>query len=391
MRVGLDRLLAQPDDLRGRAYGLLCHQASLSSSYELAHLALARIAPPRRLFGPEHGFYGAEQDMVASEGRSDPLTQLPIVSLYGADATSLLPREEAFAGLDLLVVDLQDIGSRYYTFATTAVWAAEVALRCGCEVWVLDRPNPLGGAILEGNLVESGYTSFVGAFSLPVRHGLTLGELVLLEAYRRGWPSAALRILTVDGWRRARTAYDSEANGWRWLPPSPNMPTPLTALLYPGLCLLEATELSEGRGTTRPFRLIGAPHIRPLDLLAELERRDLPGVRFVPAYFRPQFQKHAGQICGGVELLVDDAHVLAPYRLGVHLLDALYRVAPDAFRWRQQPYEFVTDIPAVDLLAGTDQLRLTIERGEGLEAWIDGWVRQERSYAREREGILLYS
>jgi uncharacterized protein YbbC (DUF1343 family) len=207
IRTGLDRLLAAPQGLRGRRYALLSHGASLAvamdGSLQPAHLALAGAGhPPAVLFAPEHGLYGVEQDMVPSVGSSDPFTGLPVRSLYGDSVDSLTPEPEEFRDLDLLVVDLQDVGTRYYTYAATAVWTAAVAREAGCEVWVLDRPNPLGGTAVEGNLPAPGFDSFVGAFRLPVRHGLTLGELVLLEARRRGWetgPGTGLEVRTMEG------------------------------------------------------------------------------------------------------------------------------------------------------------------------------------------------
>jgi uncharacterized protein YbbC (DUF1343 family) len=389
VRTGLDRLLADPGRLAGRRYGLLAHGASIAADLRPIHLALAAspAGPPAALFGPEHGYYGVEQDMVAAAGGSDPWTGAPLHSLYGDSEASLRPYPGAFAGLDLLVVDLQDVGARYYTYAATAVWAAEAALAAGCEVWVLDRPNPLGGEVVEGNLREEGYESFIGAFRLPVRHGLTLGELVRLEARRRGW-GAGLEVWRMDGWRRAMLW---EETGLPWIASSPNMPTPATAAVYPGLCLVEATELSEGRGTTRPFLLVGAPAVDPPRLVARLEAAALPGVAFVPTYFKPQFQKHAGAVCGGVELVVTDRAALPAYRLGVELLRALAEAAPEAFAWRAAPYEFVSDRPAIDLLAGSDACRRGIEGDRGLlEEWIAAWPADEAAFREERGEILMY-
>jgi uncharacterized protein YbbC (DUF1343 family) len=340
------------------------------------------------LFGPEHGYYGVEQDMVAARDERDPWTGASIVSLYGAGEETLRPRAEAFDGLDLLIIDLQDVGSRYYTYAATAVWAAEAALGLGLEVWILDRPNPLGGEVVEGNLLEPGFESFVGAFRLPVRHGLTLGEIARLEARRRGW-AAAPEVIAVAGWRRGDLW---PATGRPWVAPSPNMPSFETTLVYPGLCLIEATQCSEGRGTTRPFRLIGAPGISPPALARRLAPLGRLGVRFVPTYFRPQFQKHVGEVCGGVELAVVDASRVAGYRLGCELLLALAAEAPEAVRWRQAPYEFVADRPAVDLLAGSPVLRLAVENGRAasFEAWIESWHADEAAFRNERREILLY-
>jgi len=387
--TGLDRLLdGGLGRLAGRRYGLLAHAASTTADLVPAHLALAAAgSPPAVLFGPEHGYYAVEQDMVASEDAADPWTGVPIRSLYGASESSLVPSPEAFRGLDLLVVDLQDVGARYYTYAATAVWAAETALGAGCEVWVLDRPNPLGGATVEGNLLAAGYESFVGAFRLPVRHGLTLGELVRLEAARRGL-DGTLEVWEMAGWARR----DGWPAGRPFVAPSPNMPTLEIAALYPGGCLVEATEVSEGRGTTRPFRLVGAPWVDPPRLARRLAERRLPGAAFVPTYFRPQFHKHAGEVCGGVEIVVTDAEALAPYALGAELLMALAEHDPERFAWREAPYEFVADRPAVDLLAGTDRLRQAVDARDrdALAGWIASWEADERAFAEERGEALLY-
>ena len=392
--TGLDRLLADAGRLAGRRYGLLAHAASLTARCEPAHLALAASAagPPVVLFGPEHGVHGAEQDMVPAAGGREPWTGVPVRSLYGDSAASLRPGPDAFAGLDLLVIDLQDVGARWYTYAATAVWAAEAALAAGCEVWLLDRPNPLGGEAVEGNLPAPGCESFVGAFRLPVRHGLTLGELLRLEAHRRGWREGGLTVWEVAGWRRGERWGDGAR--WRrpWASPSPNMPSPATALVYAGTCLIEATEVSEGRGTARPFEQVGAPWIDPVGLAGRLGARALPGVRFVPLYFRPQFHKHGGELCGGVALAVTDAGAFRPYRTGVELLAALRASSPGDFAWRRRPYEFVADRPAIDLLTGGDRCRLAIEAGDraALDAWIDSWAADEGAFCAERRPALLY-
>jgi uncharacterized protein YbbC (DUF1343 family) len=385
---GLDRLLAEPAALRGRRCGLLAHGASVTADLAPAHLALAAAGvPAARLFGPEHGFYGVEQDMVASADAADPWTGIPVVSLYGDSESSLKPRPAAFDGLDLLLVDLQDVGARYYTYAATAVWAAEAALAAGVEVWILDRPNPLGGEIVEGPLLAPGFESFVGAFRLPVRHGLTLGEIARRELSRSGVASDGLRVVEVEGWRRAALW---PALGRPWIAPSPNMPDFDTALLYPGLCLIEATELSEGRGTTRPFRLIGAPGVEPRAVAEALAPLRELGVAAIPTYFRPWHQKHRGQVCGGVELAVVDPGRVAALRVGVEVLAAFARVAPGAFRWRAAPYEFVRDRPAVDLLAGDEGLRRAIESGSGLAEWVATWTADERVFRDERRDLLIY-
>lgn len=389
IRTGLDRLLENPETLAGRRYGLLSHSAARSADLGPIHLAMVRSGTPAPtlLFGPEHGFYGVEQDMIPSADEVDPWTGISTMSLYGSSDESLRPRPESLQGLDLLVIDLQDIGTRYYTYAATAIWAAESALAQGLEVWILDRPNPLGGRDVEGNLRSDELESFVGALRLPPRHGLTLGELVKLEELR-GRLVGQCRVWQVEGWHRGMLWQDL---GRLWVAPSPNIPGAEIAFVYPGLCLVEGTELSEGRGTTRPFQLVGAPGIDARELADELNRRDLPGVGFVPTFFRPQFHKHSGEICGGVEIRVTDYREIRPYRCGVELLSAVSKVAPDALVWRREAYEFVTDRPAIDLLAGDVRLRESLEAGADLAPWIASWADDEEAFRRECSEILLYA
>lgn len=390
VRPGCDRLLARAHVLRGRPYGLLGHGASVTSGGHPLHRALAVSAAgaPSALFGPEHGYYGVEQDMVASDHGIDPWTGAPIISLYGTEEGSLRPSPSAFDGLEVLVVDLQDIGSRYYTYVATALWAAEVALALGLEVWFLDRPNPLGGERVEGNLVRPGFESFVGAFSIPVRHGMTLGELARLEARRRGWPDG-WTVIEMTGWQRHMTFAET---GLPWVAPSPNMPTPTTALIYPGGCLIEGTEISEGRGTTRPFELCGAPGVDPLRLADLLEERRIPGAAFLPTYFKPQFQKHGGQVCGGVQVRVTEIASFPSFLCGVELVWASSQTLGESFAWRRDPYEFEIHRPAIDLLAGGDELRVSVDTRDrqALDEWIAGWPKAVRDFGFEREAALLY-
>jgi len=388
--TGCDRLLEQPERLAGRRYGLLAHAASVSADCRPLHLALAASAagPPAALFGPEHGFYGVEQDMIPSADDRDPWTGAPIVSLYGDRPQTLRPQPRAMAGLEVLVIDLQDVGSRYYTYAATAVWAAAAALAAGVEVWLLDRPNPLGGEVVEGNLRGDGYQSFVGAFPIPVRHGLTLGELARLELRRQGVDGSGLTVWEMRGWRRRMRWRDT---GLPWIAPSPNIPTPATAAVYPGGCLIEGTELSEGRGTTRPFELVGAPGIDPPALAEALAGRRVPGVRFLPTYFRPQFHKHAGELCGGVQVVVTDAAAFPAVRCGVELLAAVRERFPEAFGWRRDPYEFVSDRPAIDLLAGSCELRRALDAGSDPSFWLQSWSADEELFREQRRDILIYS
>ena len=382
---GLERLLAEidagSDPFEGRSYALLAHGASVAGGgtggREPAHLALHRRGRgPACLLGPEHGYYGVEQDMVAAESQRDPWTGVPIHSLYGDGEDTLRPAPEVFRGVDLLVIDLQDVGR-----------AAEAAVRSGAEVWVLDRPNPLGGWV-EGPRRKPGFESFVGAFEHPVTHGLTLGELMLLEGSAAGFREA-VRVWRLQHWDRRTPAAAWEGP---WIAPSPNMPRLATARIYPGLCLLEATSLSEGRGTTRPFHLVGAPGLDPTVVAETLGALEIPGLAFLPTYFRPQFQKHAGEVCGGVEIVLAEAVELAPFRAGVEILAALVALDPTRCAWRAEPYEFVLDRPAVDLLTGDESFRRAVEAGrrEDLDAWISGWPTDEQAFCRRAEPHLLY-
>lgn len=391
--TGLDHLLDDPSVLARRRYGLLSQQAAVAASMRPAHLALAGARHvPVRLFSPEHGYYGVEQYMVTATADRDPLTGVEIVSLYGDDEASLSPSPGAFEGLDLLVVDLQDIGSRYYTYAATSVWAAQAAREAGCEVWVLDRPNPLGGAVVSGNLRGEGYEAFISAFRHPVRHGLTMAEIVLLELGLTSEEAESDGILVwpLRGWSRDQAW---PAVGRPWIAPSPNMPSYHAAVLFPGMCLLEATTCSEGRGTTRPFQLMGHPALDPMMLIEQLGGTATAGLALIPTWFRPQFEKHAGEVCGGVEIVVTDPSQVAAYRFGLELLLALRVCLGDDFAWRTEPYEFVADRPAIDLLTGGSVARDAIDSADQnlLCDWCSSFATDEAEFEQLRRPYLLYS
>jgi uncharacterized protein YbbC (DUF1343 family) len=394
---GLDVLCAERLDLfRGRRVSVLCHPASVDA--QLVHgvdRLMAAGVRPVRLFGPEHGVRGEAQDMVSVDGERDGRTGIPVTSLYGQSLGSLQPTQEALADTDVLLVDLQDIGTRYYTFIWTMALSMQAAARAGVAVVVLDRPNPLGGSAIEGGEVERGYDSFVGLASLPVRHGLTIAEVARMVRAGISWggPRFAspldvdLTVVPMRGWRR-HDFY--EATGLPWVIPSPNMPTVDTAFVYPGLCLVEGTNVSEGRGTTRPFEIIGAPFIDGFRLAERLAGHQLPGVLFRPLWFRPTFHKFAGQVCGGIQLHVTDREVFQPYRCGVAILRELREVGGESFRWRCEPYEFVSDRPAIDLLTGSDALRTGIEGGLSLAELEATWLPAQRRFAERRQPFLLY-
>lgn len=389
VQTGLELLLTEERHLlAGRRVGLLCNPISVDRN--LRHAADLLYAESDwelvRLFGPEHGIRGAAQDMIAVDEDRDDRTGLPLVSLYGTDSHSLRPTAEQLRGLDVLVCDLQDIGSRYYTYVWTVAHCLEAAGSLGVDVVVCDRPNPLGGETVEGGTVQSGFESFVGHYPVANRHGMTLGELIgLYRADRQ--VDAPLTVVKMRGWRR-ELLFD--ACDLPWVMPSPNMPTLDTALVYPGLCLVEGTELSEGRGTTRPFEFVGAPYVAPDVLTTALEALSLPGVAFRPAYFLPQFQKCAGMRCGGVQLHVTDRSRFRPYLTGVAVVATVRRLYPDEFGWRTRAYEFVCDKPAFDLLTGSDVLRHLIEEGASLPDLRATWQAEEDAFRAKRADYLLY-
>jgi uncharacterized protein YbbC (DUF1343 family) len=388
VRTGLDRLLAgDGPDLGGKRLGLLANPTAVDRRFRHAidgmrAAGLDLVA----LFGPEHGLRGDAQYMVAVGEERDAASGLPVHSLYGHDEASLSPRPEWLAGLDALLFDIQDVGTRYYTYAWSLVLAMRVAARVGVEVIVLDRPNPVGGLAIEGGAIEPGFESFVGLMSLPNRHGLSVGELARWANARLD-PPCRLTVVECAGWRRAMF---HDQTGAPWVMPSPNMPTLDTALVYAGMCLLEGTEISEGRGTTRPFEICGAPYVDGAALAAALDAEGLPGVAFRPLVFTPTFDKFTGRPCGGVQLHVTDRAAFRPYLTGVAVVRAIHHRWPSAFRWREKAYEFVADIPAIDLLAGSPALRQGIERGASLAELAAAWQPAEAAFASERAAFLLY-
>jgi uncharacterized protein YbbC (DUF1343 family) len=385
--TGLERLLAgDGPSLQGKKLGLIANPTSVDR--ELRH-SIDRLRAAgfdlRVLFGPEHGLRGDAQDMIAVAGESrDRRSGLPVYSLYGSTEESLAPRAEQLAGLDAVLFDIQDVGSRYYTYVWTLVLAMRACARAGVEVVVLDRPNPIGGDLVEGGAIEPGYTSFVGLLSLPNRHGLTAGEIARM-AQDRERIDLPLTVVEMKGWKRSMRHADT---GLPWVLPSPNMPTEETALVYPGMCLVEGSELSEGRGTTRPFEIAGAPFVDG-DALAET-LAELPGVRLRPLVFTPTFQKHAGRPCGGVQLHVTDRAAFRPYLTGVAFLRAVRTLWPDDFAWRTQAYEFVDRVPAIDLLCGSPAVREGIDGGASLSELAATWAAAEDAFRAERAAWLLY-
>jgi uncharacterized protein YbbC (DUF1343 family) len=386
--TGLEVVIGDPAVVGDRRWALLANQAAVTAELEPARSALRAVTrgPLVRLFAPEHGLEGVAQDMEPVTHEIDALTGLEVRSLYGSDATTLEPAAADLEGLEAVVIDLPDIGCRYYTFAATMDGMMRACAAAGVEVVVLDRPNPIGGADREGGGVEEGFSSFVSRLPTPVRHGLTLGELALL-LQRERHPSLELSVVQCREWRRRQWLHEV---GLPWLAPSPNMPTLETAALYPGMCLIEATTLSEGRGTTRPFHLVGAPWVDAEALVRRLRSLALPGLAFRAAHFRPQFSKHAGEPCVGVDLVVTDRRALRPVALGIHLLRLLRELHPQDFGWRSEAYEFVDEIPAIDLLTGSARARQLIEGGLPLDRLFEEWKEYVDDFESKLEGILLY-
>ncbi|MFL5275668.1 MAG: exo-beta-N-acetylmuramidase NamZ domain-containing protein [Myxococcales bacterium] len=388
VETGLVRAIEQ-GALKGLRVGAICNPTSVDAN--LRHLAdllhEADGVTLAALFGPEHGVRGDAQYMAAVGGERDPRTGLPAHSLYGETRESLRPAPEQLAGLDVIAFDVQDVGARYYTYQATMMLCMEAAAEAGKAFVVLDRPDPIGGTLVEGPALRSGFESFCGLHDLAVRHGMTVGELALLFREERRL-EVELEVIRCQGWRRGM---GQRATGLPFVMPSPNMPTPETALVYPGTCLLEGTNRSEGRGTTRPFELSGAPWLDADRLAGALAAERLPGVAFRPASFVPTWDKHAGTRCHGVQLHLVDPGALRPVRTGIACVRAARAQDPVSFAWRTEPYEFVSGVPAFDLLCGSAREREAIERGDPVAEIVRAWAPEERAFTRRRSHHLLYA
>lgn len=372
--------------LRGRRVGIVSNPASVD--HEFVHivdrLMAMRGVTVTAIFGPQHGFRSDVQDnMIETPHTSDAVRRVPVYSLY---SDTREPTRDMLADVDVLVIDLQDIGARIYTYIYTMANCLRACARHGVEVIVCDRPNPIGGTAVEGPMLEPGYESFVGQFPIPMRHGLTIGELARLfnDHFRLG---AAVDVLRMSGWSRGHYADEAQAP---WVMPSPNMPTLDTAIVYPGAVLFEGTMASEGRGTTRPFELVGAPWVQAERMAAALNAQHLPGVHFRPAVFEPTFQKHARVTCGGCQIHVTDRRQFQPVLTGVALIEAVRREDPSAFAWRQPPYEYEHDKWPIDILAGAPALREAIDEGATAQDIAAAWPAALDEFLDARQRVLLY-
>jgi uncharacterized protein YbbC (DUF1343 family) len=385
VELGCERLLGS-HALDGKRVGLVCNPASVDA--RLRHMADRFAAHPEvrlaALFGPQHGFRSDVQDnMIETRHGQDDVRRVPVYSLYSETRE---PTAAMLAGLDALVIDLQDVGSRIYTFIYTMANCLIAARKHGVKAIVCDRPNPIGGAGVEGPMLVPGYESFVGQYPIPMRHGMTIGELARLFNGEFGI-GADLEVVPMAGWRRDMYF---ETTGLPWVMPSPNMPTVDTAVVYPGTVLFEGTNVSEGRGTTRPFEIVGAPWAMAERFAGAMNRIGLPGVIFRPVVFEPTFQKHARTACGGCQMHVIDRPAFRPVETGVALLAAFRAADPDRFRWRDPPYEYEAEKMPIDILAGSSELREHVEGGVSARDIARSWETSVAAFSKIRERYLLY-
>jgi uncharacterized protein YbbC (DUF1343 family) len=387
IKLGIESLLADNvGKLAGARVGLVCNQASVDHSFRHAADLFHEHSDIQltTLFGPQHGIRGDVQDNMIETGHAvDRRTNVPIYSLYSETRE---PTEEMLRNVDVIVVDLQDVGCRIYTFAYTMANCMRAAEGLNKKVIVCDRPNPIGGVEVAGNVLDADCTSFVGQFATTTRHGMTIGELARLFNGHFGI-GCELEVIEMSGW--SRELWYDETDG-PWVLPSPNIPTPDTAAVFPGTVHLEGTQMSEGRGTTRPFELIGAPYIDADDFAERLEKLGLPGVYFRPCVFMPTFQKHGGKACGGEQIHVTDRSVFEPVSAGVAIVKIAFDMYPESFRWKDPPYEYEYERNPFDVISGTRMLRQQIERGDSLHTITQSWDPGLREFKKARGAYLLY-
>ncbi|HYH00181.1 MAG TPA: DUF1343 domain-containing protein [Terriglobales bacterium] len=384
---GLDRLVEKvPAWLRGAKVGLVANPASVDSLYVHSVDRIAACTDLRlvAVFGPQHGARGDQQDnMIESEHAVDTRFGVPVYSLYSEHRK---PTPEMLTGLDVLICDLPDVGCRPYTFFSTMLLSMQACAEQGKRVVVLDRPNPIGGLAVEGNLLDPAFRSFIGMVRLPMRHGLTLGELAELVNREQGI-GAELNVMEMRGWRRELWQDETTVS---WVMPSPNMPSVATAAVYPGTVLIEGTNLSEGRGTCRPFELIGAPFLNGDAFACRLNQQGLSGVCFRPAWFRPTFDKWQGELCGGVQVHVTDRDSFRPFRTGLAILKAAMELGGANFCWRQPPFEYEWQKLPIDILCGTDKIRIGLEEGERIADLEATWKDEMQDFLDLRQLYLRY-
>ncbi|NHQ59771.1 DUF1343 domain-containing protein [Chlorobium sp. BLA1] len=383
--TGLDMLLREIARFRNRRVGLIVNQSSVTPDLQYSWNRLKengiRI---ERIFSPEHGLFATEQDQIAVDYQ--PELGCEVVSLYGDSTETLLPDRSLLDDLDLILFDIQDVGSRYYTYVNTLALFMEVLSGKETEIMVLDRPNPLGGTIVEGPMLDMEFKSFVGIFPVPVRHAMTAGELALLYRDFKKL-DLNLTVMKMEGWQRSMLFPET---GLPWIPPSPNMPTFATAEVYPGMCLFEGLNISEGRGTTTPFQLSGAPFINPEELARQCRKYGLEGVLFRPTWYKPTFHKFSGEVCGGIWLQVTDHARFRSFATAVAMTAALQTHYGEQLRFLRGVYEFNDTIPAFDLLAGNSTIRTSIQSGVEPVSLPASWQDDEKSFQQDKQQFHLY-
>lgn len=381
---GADRLATTAaKTLDGKRFGLLTNPTGVTKELKTTIEVCAAIpgAKLEVLFACEHGIRGERQAGLLFEDETDPELAIPVYSLYGKHRA---PTAEMLKALDAVVFDIQDLGVRFYTYLTTLVYTMQACAKAGVELIVLDRPNPLGGVVSEGGLLRDGYQSMVGVWQVPFRTGMTIGEFARL-VNNQSEPKCRLEVVALEGWTRAM---EYPETGLPWIMPSPNMPTMDTVRVYSGTCLFEGTNLSEGRGTTRPFELVGAPWLAVGRTVEAINRRGLPGVKAHPVYFTPMFSKHKGELCGGVQLFVTEPSAYRAVRTGLVVLETIRELHPDDFAWLP-PYK-EGGKPFIDLLTGSDRVRRTLHETGAAERIADDWDKEAAEWAKAREPYLLY-
>jgi uncharacterized protein YbbC (DUF1343 family) len=387
VRTGLETLLASPPQwLKGRSLGLLCNPASVDGRLRHSRERINDRFPGqlKALYSPQHGFYAEKQDnMIESADRIDPLLNLPVFSLYGH---TRIPTDEMLEAIDVLLVDLLDVGTRVYTFIYTVSYCLERAASCNKQVVILDRPNPIGGRVTEGNCLQRKWASFVGRYPLPMRHGLTIGELASL-INREFAIGCDLKVIPMQGWQR-EMHYDD--TGLPWVAPSPNLPTPTSALVYPGQVIWEGTNVSEGRGTTQPFELFGAPYFDVNAITEELAREPLPGCTLRKVVFEPTSNKWQDQTCKGFQLHVHDRQRYRSYPTSLRILQAVLHRHPEQFDWQPPPYEYEHEKLPIDLIIGDGEVRRRLASREPLADIEADWQPGLAAFDETRRKYFLY-
>jgi len=387
VQTGLERFVESPPSwISGKRIGLLCNPASIDTNFRHVRELINRKFPGQlqALYSPQHGFFAEKQDnMIESDDTTDPMLEIPVLSLYGKKR---IPDKKMFYPIDVLIVDLQDVGTRVYTFIYTMSYCLEAAKKFGKKVLVLDRPNPVSGSITEGNCLTSECTSFVGRYPIPMRHGLTIGELSLLFNKEYGI-NCDLEVIPMKGWNRKMLFQDT---GLAWIPPSPNLPSPASAMVYTGQVLWEGTNVSEGRGTTQPFEIFGAPFINTKLLLSTLGGNRLPGATLRPVIFEPTSNKWEGSQCKGFQIHVTDPYEFKPYITTLRLLQAVIFHHKDQFHWKLPPYEYEFKRQPIDLIIGDKGIRRGIENFDEIDNIEKSWMNDLKEFIEISREFHLY-